>query len=599
MLDRFCRIVILGFAACLLITSGRAASFTASLDRDTITLGESATLTLRFDGETPQTEPTLPQISGLKYGNVFPNSIKLNINGVPSSILTLAYPIMPQHEGEFAIPAITATVNGQQLSTSPLKLVVAKASAPTTAAVNSGNEVAFMKLLLPQKRVYVGQTLTAQLQIYLRDDVQNNSQPQFTGTPADGLTLGKSAGGGQSQTHIGNRTYTVLPILLALTATKSGTLTLGPFTANMVVVLPSQNQGGDPFAQFGFRSPFFNSEQKQVSLATEQVSVESLPLPEQGKPSGFKDLLAKVSISVGPTNLIVGDPVTVRVQVSGHDSLETIRLPDPLEVKGFKIIQSSATITNLDLLGAQRAKIFELVATPQNADVREWPELVLTCDGSSSYFDPESGSYHTLAASAVPLVVKAAGAVPMPMLAATKNPAPENQMPQDILPIKEKLGTLETKTVPLVAQPVFLAAQTVPVLAFLVAFIWRKRTDSLANNPRLRRQRAVAALVASGMEDLKKYAAENKPDEFFATLFRLLQEQLGERLDCPAAAITENVIEEHPVLRGAPKATLVALRELFQLCNQARYAPVRGTSELNLVAAQFEKTIGELQEVKV
>ena len=268
-------------------------------------------------------------------------------------------------------------------------------------------------------------------------------------------------------------------------------------------------------------------------------------------------------------------------------------------MKGFKIIQSSATITNLDLLGAQRAKIFELVATPQNADVREWPELVLTCDGSSSYFDPESGSYHTLAASAVPLVVKAAGAVPMPMLAATKNPAPENQMPQDILPIKEKLGTLETKTVPLVAQPVFLAAQTVPVLAFLVAFIWRKRTDSLANNPRLRRQRAVAALVASGMEDLKKYAAENKPDEFFATLFRLLQEQLGERLDCPAAAITENVIEEHPVLRGAPKATLVALRELFQLCNQARYAPVRGTSELNLVAAQFEKTIGELQEVKV
>ena len=599
MLDRFCRIVILGFAACLLITSGRAASFTASLDRDTITLGESATLTLRFDGETPQTEPTLPQISGLKYGNVFPNSIKLNINGVPSSILTLAYPIMPQHEGEFAIPAITATVNGQQLSTSPLKLVVAKASAPTPAAVNSGNEVAFMKLLLPQRKVYVGQTLTAQLQIYLRDDVQNYGQPQFTGTPADGLTLGKSAGGGQSQTHIGNHAYTVLPILLAVTATKSGTLTLGPFTANMVVVLPSQNQGGDPFAQFGFRSPFFNSEQKQVSLATEQVSVESLPLPEQGKPSGFKDLLAKVSISVGPTNLIVGDPVTVRVQVSGHDSLETIRLPDPLKVKGFKIIQSSATITNLDLLGAQRAKIFELVATPQNADVREWPELVLTCDGSSSYFDPESGSYHTLAASAVPLVVKAAGAVPMPMLAATKNPAPENQMPQDILPIKEKLGTLETKTVPLVAQPVFLAAQTVPVLAFLVAFIWRKRTDSLANNPRLRRQRAVAALVASGMEDLKKYAAENKPDEFFATLFRLLQEQLGERLDCPAAAITENVIEEHPVLRGAPKATLVALRELFQLCNQARYAPVRGTSELNLVAAQFEKTIGELQEVKV
>ena len=75
------------------------------------------------------------------------------------------------------------------------------------------------------------------------------------------------------------------------------------------------------------------------------------------------------------------------------------------------------------------------------------------------------------------------------------------------------------------------------------------------------------------MDDLKKYAAENQPDEFFATLFRLLQEQLGERLDCPASAITENVIDEHSVLRGAPQATRDGLRELFQLCNQARYAP--------------------------
>jgi hypothetical protein len=186
----------------------------------------------------------------------------------------------------------------------------------------------------------------------------------------------------------------------------------------------------------------------------------------------------------------------------------------------------------------------------------------------------------------------------MPTIAAAKNSTPENQTPQDILPIKENPGTLAVASPPLVMRPAFLAAQAVPVLAFLAAFVWRQRTDSLANNPRLRRRLAVAALVASGMDDLKKYASANQPDEFFATLFRLLQEQLGERLDCPASAITENVIDEHPVLRGAPETTLDELRELFQLCNQARYAPVRGTSELNSVAAQFGKAIAELQEVK-
>jgi hypothetical protein len=136
------------------------------------------------------------------------------------------------------------------------------------------------------------------------------------------------------------------------------------------------------------------------------------------------------------------------------------------------------------------------------------------------------------------------------------------------------------------------------VLAFFAAFIWRKRTDRLANNPRLRRQRAVATLVRSGVIDLKKFATENKSEEFFALQFRLLQEQLGERLDCPATAITENVIDEHAVLRRASNATRAALHELFQLCNQARYAPVRGTGELNFVVAKFEKVVGELQEVK-
>ena len=216
-----------------------------------------------------------------------------------------------------------------------------------------------------------------------------------------------------------------------------------------------------------------------------------------------------------------------------------------------------------------------------------------------SFFNPDDGAYHTLTQPATPLFIRSAGATALPTIAGNKNSSTENPAPpQDILPIKENLGTVAKSSAPLISSPIFLAAQSLPVLAFLAAFVWRKRSDSLANNPRLRRQRAVAQLVRDGVNDLRKFAAENKSDEFFATLFRLLQEQLGERLDCPATAITENVVEEHPVLRNAPKSTLDGLRELFQLCNQARYAPVRGTSELNSVAAQFEKTVGELQNLK-
>jgi len=588
--------LIVGFlflaATGLISPRARAATFTASLDRDTITLGDTATLSLTFEGSQPKSL-TAPSAPGLDFGSPnksFSQNIDFN-SGQISSTVIISYPVTSQQPGEFTIPALTADVNGQQLSTLPLKLTVLKADAPPAAAIDSGDEIAFMKLSLPDKKVYVGQMLTAQLQVCWRDDAQNFGNFQLTGTPADGFTIDKMAQGQGRRTQIGNRIYTVVPFTVVLTAVKSGTLSIGPFIASATYMVPSSNgQGGDPF----FRQFFNQGEQKPVTLATETVTTQSVPLPAENVPANFNGAVGdyQLTATVGPTNLTVGDPVTVRVRISGRGDLGSVTLPDQTALHDFKIFPPTSKVENSDHLGMEDTKTFEEIVTPQNADVHEWPRF------SFSFFNPDDGKYHTLAEPAVPLVVKAAAATPMPTLAATQNPVPENQTPQDILPIKENLGTLSQNNLPLVAQPVFLATQALPVLAFLAAFIWRKRTDNLANNPRLRRKIAVEKLIQTGFADLQKYAAQDKSEEFFALLFRLLQEQLGERLDCPATAITENVVEENSILRGVNETTRSDLRELFQLCNQARYAPVRGTSELNSVAAKLEQTLGELQEVK-
>ena len=578
-------------AAALLSGAAVAATFTASLDRDTITLGEQATLSLSFEGGQSKNVPT-PNVPGLQITQAGTSQNVSWINGAMSSTVTVSFSVTARQAGVFTIPALTANVNGQQLSTEPLKLTVTAVAAPDAAAVNSGSEVAFMKLVFPKTKIYVGEPAVARLELYLRDDVQNLSNFQLTSSPTEGFSAGKMTEM-QNQRHraqVGNHIFTVVPLAIPLEAVRTGPLTLGPFTASAVIVLPSRDQGGDPF----FRQFFNQGEQKQITLATTPVSVESLPLPEQNKPANFTGAVGNFTMNAtaGPTTLTVGDPITVRVQISGHGALDAVTLPAQDSWNNFKTYPPTTKLETSDQFGFQGTKTFEQIISPQNSDVHELPALTF------SFFNPDDGQYHTLTQAAVPLVVKAAGASPMPVLAANKNSAPENQPPQDILPIKENLGALTPAMPPLVTRPLFLAAQSVPVLAFLAAFIWRKRADNLANNPRLRRQRAVAQLINTGLNDLKKIAAENNSDEFFALLFRLMQEQLGERLDCPASAITENVIDEHAALRGAPKATLDALRELFQLCNQARYAPVRGAGELNSVAAKFEKTVAELQEVK-
>jgi hypothetical protein len=145
----------------------------------------------------------------------------------------------------------------------------------------------------------------------------------------------------------------------------------------------------------------------------------------------------------------------------------------------------------------------------------------------------------------------------------------------------------------------FLALQGIPLLAFISAVVWRRQADRLANNPRLRRQRQVAQIIRDGLNELRRLAAENKSDEFFASLFRLLQEQLGERLDSPASAITEAVVEERLRPRGVQETTLNSLQQLFQTCNLARYAPNKTSQELAAIIPKFEAVVRELQALKL
>jgi hypothetical protein len=581
----------------LVAASVRAASFTTSLDNDTLTLGQSTTLSLTFEGGSPRNVPVPPDIPGLRITYVGPSSQFSFINGQTSSTVTHHFTVTPEHTGEFVIPALTADVDGVRLTSQPLQLQVVQPSAASAAQISSGSQIAFMRLSLPEDKVYAGEVVTADLDIYLRDDVRNFGNFQFTATPADGFTVGKMHQDQPRREQIGNRVYTVVPVSMALTATRTGTLSLGPLTANLTLLVASPNQPDDPFfqqfRQFGFGN--FGEEQRQISLATETASVESLPLPAKDVPPNFNGAIGEYTMTViaGPTNVAVGDPITVHIEISGRGDLGSLTLPTQPAWHDFTVYPPISKVATTDPLGLQGTKTFEEVVAPQSTDVHELPPFTF------NYFDPDTGSYRTLTEPSVALAVHSAGTTPVPTIAAAQNANPQSPArPEDILPIKNDLGALAQAGLPLVARPAFLALQSVPVLAFLAALVWRKRTDHLANNPRLRRQRQVAQLIAGGLSDLNKFAAENKSNEFFAILFRLLQEQLGERLDCPATAITEADVDIRLAQLGAKPATMESLRELFQLCNQARYAPIQTRQELAAVAARLKNVIGELQNLK-
>jgi hypothetical protein len=572
--------VVLFFVSC----PAFGAVFTASLDRSSIVLGEQVALILKSEGAEPKIGA--PQLDGLRVVSQSGRmSSVANMNGqTTSQTVEYIYTIVlePVRAGDLVIPPITATVSGQTVTTPPLKLKVA-ASDPSSPPAEYADKMAFLWVVLPKTNLYVNEPMVADFRIYLRSDVRRFENPEQLLPQGNGLTFSQLVPGQRYSRRLGNTMFSVIPISVAITPVKTGTLSISPINGSIVLnsLDAFERMWGD--ASTPTRAP----------LTSPQLNLVVSPLPTENVPPGFNGAVGsyKMAVTAGPTNLVAGDPITLHVQISGQGSLDSVPFPDQTGWDNFKIYPPTSKVDATDSLGIDGSKTFEEILTPQNSDVKSLPQI------SFSFFNPEDKQYHIVNYPATPLLVHAATPGSMPSAAGAAHS--ENSRPApDVIPLKQHLGELAQIRPPLAQQPWFLGLQGVPVLALLSSVIWRKRKENLANNPRLRRQRQVAQLVREGLQQLQRLAAENKSDEFFATLFRLLQEQIGERLDLPASAITEVVIDERLRPRGVNAETLASLHELFQTCNLARYAPIKSSQELAAIIPKLDSALTQLQEVK-
>ena len=573
-------VLYLGILLSLALTfAANAASFTASLDRDTITLGESTTLTLTFEGGDPGGAPNLPPIPNLQVGGVGQSSQISVVNGQVSSTVSYAYAITAAQPGEITIPALAAKVGNETLKSNPLKLKVQKPGTPPAAPGQPANPGgAFLKLLVPKPQVYLGEILPIEIQLY----VQMGKLAEMPHFKEEGFTLGKMLQPTQSQTIFNNLRYNLITFKTYVMAAKAGKLDIGPAVMSLNVPAPNA------------RRTFFGeiADWQTISLQSEPASVQALPLPKENVPANFKGAVGSFSLNlnVSPTNVAGGDPRTIKVQISGRGAVDAVTLPDQPSWEHFKLYPPTSDFQPGDELGISGTKTFAITAVPDSMDVQELPSF------SFSYFDPDQKSYRTLTQPAVALTVRpSAASLPVAAGGSTDNP----QAPtRDIVHIKPRIGTLAQIQSPLLMRSWFVGLQAVPVIAWLSLLIGRKQREKLANNPRLRRQRQVEQLIRSGLRELRQAASTNQHEAFFTKLFQLLREQLGERLDLPASAITECVVEEKLGPDRLPANTVNLLRELFQACNQARYAHQETKDELVALADKAETALSELKLMK-
>ncbi|HUD45604.1 MAG TPA: BatD family protein [Candidatus Baltobacteraceae bacterium] len=567
---------VLLFLLATALVARAAPAFKASLDRNTISLGETVTLSLAFEDCAPQGEPTLPPMSGLEFSGGGSSQQQFSFeNGRSTQSTTYTFELRPTRAGDFTIPALTADTDQGQLTSGPLHLRVVRGNIPQPAGVP---ETAFVRIVPATNSVYIGETIPVDLQCYCQDNVGNIQLPQFT---SDSFIIGNvPSKPGQSHVRVGNVMYTLFNFRVPVTATRTGTLSLGPATWGLTVYS-------------GQRTIFGWSAARQGSFTSDTPEINSLPIPTAGAPADFRGAIGDFTLAqceAGPTTLGVGDPVTLKIRIEGQGSFDTVTLPaSQPDWREFKTYPPTAKFDTSDPLQIEGSKYFEQVITPLNAQVTQIPPF------SFSFFNPGTSSFHTLTHPAIPLSVHPTAATPQPTIIASGAPSPDaQQQNQDIVHIKPLPGRIGMIEPPLIRQPLYLMLQTIAPLAWICALLWRQQKDKLAANPRLRRRREVARSMREGLADLSQLAAANDVEKFYSTVLRLLQEQLGERLDLPAPAITEAVLED---CKGLDAAAAVAARDLFHACEQYRYTPEHTAQELASLIPKVKTALDVLQNI--
>jgi tetratricopeptide (TPR) repeat protein len=570
------------FVAAWMLTAASAqaqAKFEASLDRDTISLGESATLTLTAENGSLQGDVSPPPVQGLQYGNTSSQQQWFWNGNQMTARHTVSVEVHPAREGTFTIPAITATVDGRRLSSKPLALKVVKGNLPASPGQL---ETVFVRLSVPTNTLYAGQVIPLDIKCYCQANALGQvDQPQLR---SDAFLIGAMPDVPQRalQVNINGTFYGLINFRVPVTPTRAGELTLGPATWTLTLVT-RRDFFGNPFST------------APANPSSDTLQFHVLPVPTNNVPPGFNGAVGQFSLAqfeAGPTTVAVGDPITVKIRIAGKGAFDALTLPnDETAWRDFKTYPPSKKFESSDPAQIEGSKYFEQVVTPQNAAVKEIPPFVF------SFFDPEKCAYRTLTHAAIPLHVLPVAATPPPSVAIASAAAGSAQPPaQEIVNIKVRLGSLAMAGPPLWQRPGFLAWQALAPLAWICALLWRRQKDRLANNPRLRRRREVARLVQQGLGELSALAAANDAEAFYAAVFRLLQEQLGERLDLPASAITEAVLEQ---ARGSGLSgpTEALLRELFHACNQFRYTPEHTAQELASLIPKVKTALHDLQRM--
>jgi hypothetical protein len=587
-------LVILGIQVRMLALTADV-SVDAKLSHRVSEVGAPMQLEIRVDGGAVDGRAPNLKVDGLEINFIGPSYSTgietLNGRTRTSIHTTLSYDVIAQREGDFTIPSVALSVGGKTYSTQPIALKVQKRG--TKGAGNdAANAIAFAEIDVAKKTAYVGEVVPVEVRLYIKAGIRSEVSKMID-ISGDGFTVQKSPEP-QQQTEMRNGTeYGVIIYRTVMTPSKAGKLTVGPTEIPFVAQVPRPRQGGkgsfggqvfDLDDIFGGLSRF--EERRRFEQQAPAVEIDVKPLPAEGRPKNFSGAVGVFSFQGegSPTRLKVGDPVTMRLKVSGTGNFDRMTAPAMENDQGWQAYDASEKFEPVDAMKTTGSKTFEMPIVP-NGPHRETPTFVF------AYFDPKAEKYVTLRSKPQALMIEgtaAAGAAAKPEIQSQppeERPKAESRAATDLLGLRYEAGTIRAFS-PLYARREFWLVQGIPALGMLVLVAARmmRRDPRRVQHAALERQRADA---------WKRLRGDQNPADFWEHAARVVQFDTAIATGVEPGGVDADVVRR---VRALDPETMVGVEEIFENRGALLFAG-RGASERQIAPEQRSRILATLEKL--
>ena len=565
-------------------TSPAAASVDATIEPSEIVLGESAQLTITTSGSGTLSVP-LPVVAGLEFRVVGQSRRIEIINGAAIGSTSTAIRVTPDEAGVFTIPGPTPKSPPLVLRVNP-----SGRAGPSTSPNNlslpglnsllrGGSEAngirltpdgsAFVRLEVPKREVYVGESVPAAIQVGMRDGFASsiNSLPKLN--TSDFTLNSLSLEPERTAKTIDGKLFTVYSWRSLLSAIKPGTYSLN-FSAPVTVRIRTQPRGdsllddllGDPF----LHNLFGASVTKNITVTSPDAAFSVLPLPTQGRPVDFSGAVGsfKISTDISSTANTAGDPLTLRLHVNGTGDFDRVESNMLAGDGHWKTYQPKATFHQTDIAGHRGEKIFEQPLIASQPGVQTIPPLAF------SFFDPGTRRYETvhsdpLQVTVAPSLADSAAGPPPPALA-TAARSPGEEARSGLRPDHAASEARTRSLFPLYLRPRFLGVTSTLALLFGGGWLALHRRERNARDLQRQRERLKREAGNAWLKRMDAASATGDAAVFFTSARSALQHQLSAAWQIEPDQVTSAELEA----RCGPEGD--DLRQLFALADEANYS---------------------------